>query len=173
MKSKKRLTITVIAFAVLLLMGTAAKADTLSISFSLAQPYQTTDVGMLSFVATITNIGSETVYLNGDALTVNSPLVSDDTPFWDNFALPLSNGDSETAELFTITVPGGTPYGLYAGSFALLGGDDISSQSQLGSVDFNVNVAANVNVTPEPCAFLLMGTGLLGFAKVMRQRLLE
>jgi hypothetical protein len=170
MNSTKRLMITVLASTVLLLMGTAAKADAFSVSLSLAQPYQTTDVGTLSFVATITNLGSETVYLNSDTLSVSSPLVGDDTPFFLNFPLSLSSGDSATAVLFTITVPGGTPYGLYAGSFVLLGGSDGSSQFQLGSVDYNVNVA-NINSVPEPGAFLLMGTGLLGFGGVVRQRL--
>jgi hypothetical protein len=122
-----------------------------------------TDVGTLSFVATITNLGSETVYLNGDTLTASSPLVSDDTPFWSNFVEPLGSGDSATTELFTITIPGGTSFGLCTGSFVLLGGADDLSQFQLGSADYNVNVAANVNVTPEPCAFLFMGAGLLGF----------
>jgi hypothetical protein len=152
-------------------MGTAAKADTFSLSFSLAQPFQTTAGGTLSFVATITNLGSETVYLNGDTLAVTSPLGYDDSPFFFNFPPSLSSGDSTTAELFTITVPGGTPYDLYTGSFVMLGGGDGSSQLQLGSVDFNVNVS-DVNPVPEPGAFLLMGTGLLGFAGVVRQRLL-
>jgi hypothetical protein len=172
MKSKKRLTITGVVLAVLLLMGTAAKADAFSVSFSLAQPYQTTDVGTLSFVATITNLGNETVFLNGDNLFVGLPLAGDDTPFYLNFPLSLSDGDSATAELFTITIPGGTPNGLYTGSFVLLGGADDSSQLELGSVDYNVNVAGTVNVTPEPYAFLLMGTGLLGLGRLVRRRLL-
>lgn len=131
-----------------------------------------TDVGTLSFVATITNLGNETVFLNGDNLFVGLPLAGDDTPFYLNFPLSLSDGDSATAELFTITIPGGTPNGLYTGSFVLLGGADDSSQLELGSVDYNVNVAGTVNVTPEPYAFLLMGTGLLGLGRLVRRRLL-
>jgi hypothetical protein len=163
--------ITVVALAVLLLMGTAAKADTFSVSFSLTQPYQTTAAGeTLSFEAIIANLGGETMYLNGDTLVVNSPLVGDDTPFFLNFPLSLNSDDPVTGELFTITVPLGTPDGLYPGSFTLVGGGDASSH--LGLVEyFDVNVA-NVNPIPEPGAFLLMGTGLLGFAGVVRQRLL-
>jgi hypothetical protein len=110
------------------------------------------------------------MYLNGDTLVVNSPLVGDDTPFFLNFPLSLNSDDPVTGELFTITVPLGTPDGLYPGSFTLVGGGDASSH--LGLVEyFDVNVA-NVNPIPEPGAFLLMGTGLLGFAGVVRQRLL-
>ncbi len=163
MKSLRKWMTLSLAIAGLLLAGTAAKADTLTLS--LAAPYQIGAATVFTFDGTITNNGTTTEYLNGDSLTVAAPLLSDDSPFFLS-PVSLAAGNSWTGELFTITIPWGTDLGLYAGAFQIIGGADGSAQDVLASEDFNVQV------TPEPSSFLLLGTGLLALGVLTGRKLL-
>jgi len=140
----------------LLLAGTTAKADPVTIT--LTAPFQTVGPagGVVAFDATVTNNTGSAVFLNGDDFNVDSPLTIDDSPYDNNFPLFLAAGQSASGELFDANVAPGTPTGLYAGSFEILGGSDGSAQDVVGTADFDVRV------TPEPSSFLLLATGLGG-----------
>ncbi len=149
----------------LLLAGASARADTITIS--LDSQYQSGPGSVFTFFGTLTNTGSDTVYLNGYTPVLDAGLVLDGNPFFANAPLSLDPGQSTAdIELFTITVP---PYGLgsnfYAGTFEILGGGP-SDDSLLGSADFNINV------TPEPTSLVLLLTGMAGLAGALRRKLI-
>lgn len=155
MKILRNLPVTPLAIACLLLAGTAAKAGTLSID--LLAPFQSGPGSLFAFTATVTNTSGSTVFLNGDAFNVDSPLTVDDSPF---FLTPISLAPSNsfTGLLFNVRVPVGTKVGVYAGSFEILGSaNPTDSATVAGSAVFNVAA------TPEPSSLILV---LMGFAGV-------
>jgi hypothetical protein len=157
----------------LLLVGTAAKADPLSLTFD--SSYQSGLEGQtLTFDVNITNDSSDTVYLNGDFSYVDSPLTLNDEF---NVNAPLSldpGGSSVDFELLTVTIPLGTPVDLYTGYFQIYGGGGSSEDYLLGSADFDINVTPEPSsVVPEPSSYLLFGTGLAVLAGIFRRRLIQ
>src|SRR4051794_9752285 len=76
----------------------------------------------VTFSATLTNTLGTSLFLNSDIVNITAPLTADDTKFFLNFPLFLTAGQSVTAPILDVTVPGGTPPGLYPGSFIVLGG---------------------------------------------------
>jgi len=153
-----------LAIASLMLVGTAAKADSLSIS--LDSPIQTGSAGVFAFDATVTNNTGSTVYLNGDSIYVDSPLILDDSPY-NNWPFSLGAGDSYSGLLFNVDVPIGTAPGLYTGYFHITGGADGNAGDVVGEADFDVQV------TPEPSSVVLLLTGMAGLAGTLRRRLVR
>jgi hypothetical protein len=168
MKSLKGLLIVSITIAGLLVSGTAARANTLTITLS--SPFQSAvggDVLVLAFDATVTNNTGATVYLNGDTPTVDSPLTLDDSPYNDNSNwFVLGPGGSYSGLLFNVDIPLGTVDGLYAGNFEIVGGLDNNAVNDIGDATFDVQV------TPEPSNFLLLGTALLALGALAGRKLL-
>jgi hypothetical protein len=157
MKNLRSLLVLTLTTACFLLAGTAAKADSLTIT--LTAPLQSGVQGdVIAFDATVTNNSDLTAYLNFDNPYVDSPLTIDDSPFFDTDVWPLTlAGDSSASGLlFNIDIPEGTAAGLYTGFFQIQGGyDNSGEQDTLGTANFDVQV------TPEPSSLLLLGSGLL------------
>ena len=166
MKRLKGLLCVSIAIASLLVSGTAARANTLTITLS--SPFQSGGDGdVLAFDATVTNNTGATVYLNGDTATVDSPLTLDDSPYNNNSNwYVLGPGASYTGLLFNVDIPLGTGNGLYPGNFEIDGGADGSADNDIGDAAFDAQV------TPEPSSFLMLGTGLLALRALAGSKLL-
>ena len=146
-----------LALAALLALPAAAHAQfdlTLAAPDQAGLPSQT-----LAYWGTLTNTGTDPLYLNGDAYSLSgSAFTLDDTPFLAGAPLQLAGGDSYTGELFDVTIaPGTLPQGS-AGSFTILGGATDGDQTSLATARFT---AAAV---PEPSALALLGLGLLPMA---------
>ena len=152
----------------LLLPGMAAKADP-SLSITLDSPFQM-GVGdqTLTFDVNLINTGTSLVFLNGDGFDLTSPLMLDDSGFWNNspFFLGASSASGDF-ELFTVFIPALTPQGLYTGTFEILGGGDGNAQEVLGNTTFDIEV------TPEPSSLLLLSTGLLALGILMGRKRLK
>jgi hypothetical protein len=174
MKHAKTIGAILLAGAGLLLGSKLAKAD--SVTIILSAPVQEGGWGAtLEYDATITNVTSSTIYLNNDSYDLNpSSLVSYSTPvpgeldfddsdgfFGPNFPTFLAPGEVYTGELFTVTVEPGTPFGLYEGNVAILGGSDGGTGTDLNPLE-TVPVPFDVQVTPEPPSWQLMAMAFLG-----------
>ena len=148
----------------LIFCATGVRAGSINVVYlTLTQPFVTASPGdLVAFDATVAadagNIGL--AFLNGDYFNVDSPLSIDDSPF-NAFPLFLEPGVSVEATLFNVSVPLGTPAGLYAGYFNILGGDDANTFDTLASANFNVQVSSGV---PEPSSVVLIGVGVLVLA---------
>ena len=168
MKKLKSLLILSLTFACLLLTSTAAKADS-ALTVTLASPYQIGDGPVFDFIATVTNTGADTLYLNGgNAIPLDAGLSLDDSPFnSDSNFWVLDPGASYTGLFFTVTAPsyvqGASNY--YAGSYNIVGGADSGAQDPLATANFDIQV------TPEPSSIVLLATGLAGLAGTLRRRL--
>jgi hypothetical protein len=164
---KLKMTLAVAALLTIGLSSAAAYAD--SVTFTLTNPngdvLQSTG-GSVTFDATVSAAAGNSgpVFLNGDSFNVTAPVTLDDSDFFANFPLSLAPGTSFTDDLFVLTVPAGEPFGVYLGTFTLMGGANSSANDVLGTVNFSLTT------TPEPSSILLMMTGMagLGWAGVKR-----
>jgi hypothetical protein len=157
--------------AATLLLSSRMFADT--IGLSLNAPAQSGTAGStVSFVATVSAPGTNggTVFLNGDSFNLSSPLILDDSGFFNDFPLSLDPGESFSGTLFSIALPSNLAAGLYTGSFEILGGADSGALDTLGSVDFQVNVAPTASTVPEPESLMLLVAGLPGVALLMQRK---
>jgi hypothetical protein len=150
-----------ISTLVCVLSGAAARAD--SVGVTLSQASLTGVVGStVTFDATIANLSSDTIFLNGDASVTSSTLLTvSDAPFLANSPLSLDPGQvSGPFALFSVfinpTLTAGT-YGL--NSFSILGGLDSGSSDTIGTASFSVTVQEPTAV-PEPATVVLLFIGL-------------
>ncbi len=175
MKRCKNLLKVSLAIAGLLLAGTAARAD--SLTLTLDAPFQSGPMDTFTFTGTIaytnadsTNDGGVTEYLNGDSFSVDAPATLDDSAFLNNAPLSMNPGDSSgDIVLFTVTTPafvgGSLADNFYTGSFSIVGGASSSDDTDvLATQDFDAQV------TPEPTSWLLLATGLAGLLFTMKLR---
>ena len=171
--------------AALLLVGTAAHAATFQFSFgsssSAFSGLGTLTTGTLEapgeyLIASVTGTAETTP--NGPELTIASILAPGDFP-------TISNGGTFPANDNTLFVANGVGTLSQDGlSFALQNGAQINlyndgpgldallerSNGALVNEDVPVTITS-VATTPEPSTFALLGTGLLGFAGVLKRRL--
>lgn len=124
----------------------------------------------LTFDATLTNLTSSPIFLNGDTSTTGSlNLTVSDNPFLNNAPLSLASGASSGPfAIFTVTIAPGTLPGAYSlNGFTILGGLSGSDFNPIGSANFTVDVLSPV---PEPGTMLLVGSGLVGLAIRLRRK---
>ena len=152
---------------VLMLFSAAAHAD--SIGITLTQINQTGVAGRtVTFQATLTNLTTNTIFLNGNSGTTSSTLLTvDDNPFLTNAPLTLAPGASSGPfDLFSVLIAPGTSPGVYGfNTFSILGGLDGNAFDPIGSADFDVTVSP----VPEPGTIVLLTSGLLGLG-IKRRR---
>jgi hypothetical protein len=118
----------------------------------------------ITFSGSIANGGGTTVFLNSDSLNITAPLTADDTKFFLNSPLSIGPGATTASfQIFDVTVPLGAPFGIYPGTFDILGGSNPNLFDTVGTATFAVNVV------PEPATvcMLLAGAICLG---LMRRR---
>jgi len=160
-----------LAIVGLILAGTAAKAD--SLTLTLNAPFQSAPATFFTFTGTITYTNADSIndvgvteYLNGDSFSIDAPATLDDSSFLANAPLSMNPGDSWSGTIFTVTAPswvgGGLPQNFYTGSFSIVGGSSPSDDTDvLATANFDVQV------TPEPTSLLLLASGLAGLMGMM------
>jgi hypothetical protein len=148
------LSLTIVAF---LLAATAAKADTYPLTITFDSAVQTGLGGQtFTFDGIITNVSGSLVNLSSDSFTLAAGSVSNDFFLTTPASLAAGASSSDLA-LFAITVAQGTPVGLYTEVYQILDGSTV-----VGDVTFDIYI------TPEPGTILLLGTGLLLLAGLIR-----
>jgi hypothetical protein len=157
-----------IALLAVAFLSSVAHAD--SVGITLTDTSQTGLAGTtVTFDATLTNLTSSTIFLNGDtATTSSSSLTVDDNPFLNNAPLSLAAGASSGPfALFNVLIAPGTLPGTYDfNTFSILGGPTNVDFNTVGSAQFNVNVSP----VPEPGTIVLLTSGLLGLGIKFRFR---
>lgn len=118
----------------------------------------------ITFSASITNSSGATVFLNSDSLNIAAPLTADDTKFFLNTPPAMASGQTVTAPIFDVTVPLGAPFGLYPGSFDILGGSTPNDFAAVGTATFAVNVV------PEPATVCMLLAGAIYLGLIRHRR---
>jgi hypothetical protein len=122
----------------------------------------------VTFNGTLTNVGADIVYLNGDSFSGLGPgFTLDDSDFNNNFPFFLIGGDSATADIFTVTLDDTVLPGDYTGEFSILGGTDPNAEDVLATQNFQIQVPG----VPEPGSIaLLVGVSIAASGVLVRRR---
>jgi hypothetical protein len=157
----------------ILILGALAAAGAWGgIVITLDAPSQTGHPdGTLHFFGVISNTGSDTVFLNGDPLTLAGLSFTIIDQFFATVPISLAgNTSSLDIDLFDVTVsnPLLDPPGKYLGSYGLIGGLDGDASDNLASADFDVTTAPGGTTVPEPGSWLLLGTAVAALGAVRR-----
>lgn len=162
-----RFTRLLLTLGLILVTTGAARAQ---LAFTLTAPAQTgAPGGTLSFLGTLQNTGTGTLFLNGDTFTLAGPgLKLDDSPFLLNAPSSLPDQTPFTGDIFDVQIGPSVAPGIYAGTFSVLGGSNGSAQNTLASQSFRVSVAPAA--VPEPGAAALFSAGGVGMLLCRRPR---
>jgi hypothetical protein len=141
----------VLTVLLFLLVAGSAHAD--SIDFTLTPSSASGTPGSdLTFMGTLTNNTSTTIFLNGDSFTTTQAfLVVSDSSFFQNAPLALAPGQSSGPfVLFSVLITSASTPGIYGlNSFSILGGSDNSATFTLATEQFNITVKP-LTMVPEP-----------------------
>ncbi len=167
------------AFSLFLSAGIIPAGAEPLLDLKLTNPDQVVTQGTarVAFDATILNpSATDTIYLNGDASSTSSPLLTvDDSPFFLDAPLSLAPGESSgPLELFDVTLSSAAPVGTYSlNAFSIIGGADggtFADFSDIADATFSVTVKPRVISVPEPDALLLTLGGLIAAAASLGMR---
>jgi len=138
------------------------RADTASLNLTTVDPIVQSG-NTVTFDGSIVAMADNAnpISIVGDSSAVDSPLTLDASDLFSDTPPSLSPGKSYSGPLFTITVPGSAPAGVYNGTFDLIY-EDSNMARFTDYAEFQVTVAEPAAVTPEPGCWLLLSTGLAG-----------
>lgn len=171
--AKKRIEVfagTILAALVLAVLPSSVHANPVTLTLSAASG---SSGSTITLDGTITNNTANTVYLNSEDFSLGSSsfLNGDVTDFFLNAPLLLaSGGSSGLIALFTFDIAPGTLGGTYGGNFLdIIGGTNSGDFTDtLASARFSVDVSG-AGATPEPGTLILLGSGLIALACMMRR----
>jgi hypothetical protein len=125
----------------------------------------------LTFNATLSNTGEETLFLNGlNSIMYGEGLYVDDSLFWATFPFYLDPGETFTSDMFTVEIAPDIVPDDYVGSITILGGAEEYGYEPLATQNFMVEMEGTPSV-PGPAAVLPMTVGLgLGWLRRCRRR---
>jgi hypothetical protein len=156
----------------LLLIGSDNRADA-QINVVFMPDTQTAAPGAtVTYSATVTNTGSQTIFLNSDDQAgFAGPGTLDDSLFFQNFTGPLAAGQSITDKpILAVLLDATASDGTYLGTFGIKGGStDTANTSLLNTpVSFSLTVAAVPEISS--LTLLSLGAGSLTLAHRLRSQ---